>query len=58
MFHLRELLTRTVQEIASLLSAEHGKVLGDALLGQAARGIENVEFACGVPNLIKEQHDE
>ena len=52
MFHLRELVDANRKEIASLLSAEHGKVLTDAL-GEVARGLENIEFACGVPHLLK-----
>ena len=52
MFHLRELVDANRKEIASLLSSEHGKVLGDAL-GEVARGLENIEFACGIPNLLK-----
>ncbi len=52
MFRLRELLDANRKEIASMLTAEHGKVLSDAL-GEVARGIENVEFACGVPHLLK-----
>ena len=52
MFHLRELIDANRKEIASLLTAEHGKVLSDAL-GEVARGLENVEFACGIPHLLK-----
>ncbi len=52
MFNLRELIAANRKEIASLVSAEHGKVLSDAL-GEVARGLENVEYACGVPNLMK-----
>jgi malonate-semialdehyde dehydrogenase (acetylating)/methylmalonate-semialdehyde dehydrogenase len=52
MFHLRELIDANRKEIASLVSAEHGKVLSDAL-GEVARGLENIEFACGIPNLLK-----
>jgi malonate-semialdehyde dehydrogenase (acetylating) / methylmalonate-semialdehyde dehydrogenase len=52
MFHMRELVDANRKEIASILSVEHGKVLGDAL-GEVARGLENIEFACGVPNLLK-----
>jgi malonate-semialdehyde dehydrogenase (acetylating)/methylmalonate-semialdehyde dehydrogenase len=52
MFRLRDLLDGHRKELASLLTAEHGKVLSDAL-GEVARGIENVEYACGVPNLLK-----
>ena len=52
MFKFRELLDANRQELAQILSLEHGKVPSDAL-GEIARGIENVEFACGVPNLLK-----
>src|SRR5207253_933282 len=52
MFHFRELVDANRKEIATHLTAEHGKVLGDAL-GEVARGLENVEFACGIPNLLK-----
>ena len=48
MFHMRELVDANRKEIATLLTKEHGKVLGDAL-GEVARGLENIEFACGVP---------
>jgi malonate-semialdehyde dehydrogenase (acetylating)/methylmalonate-semialdehyde dehydrogenase len=57
MFHLRELIDANRKEIASLLTAEHGKVLSDAL-GEVARGLENVEFACGVPHLLKGGYSE
>jgi malonate-semialdehyde dehydrogenase (acetylating)/methylmalonate-semialdehyde dehydrogenase len=57
MFHMRELISANRKEIASLLSAEHGKVLSDAL-GEIARGLENVEFACGIPNLLKGGYSE
>ena len=52
MFHLRELVDANRKEIASLLTSEHGKVLGDAL-GEVARGLENIEFACGIPHLLR-----
>ena len=52
MFRMRELVDANRKEIASLLTSEHGKVLSDAL-GEVARGLENIEFACGVPNLLK-----
>src|SRR5207253_2292529 len=52
MFHFRELVDANRKEIATHLTSEHGKVLGDAL-GEVARGLENVEFACGIPNLLK-----
>jgi malonate-semialdehyde dehydrogenase (acetylating)/methylmalonate-semialdehyde dehydrogenase len=57
MFNMRELISANRKEIASLLSAEHGKVLSDAL-GEVARGLENVEFACGIPNLMKGGYSE
>ena len=57
MFRLRELVDANRKEIASLVSAEHGKVLSDAL-GEVARGLENIEFACGVPQLLKGDYSE
>src|SRR5450759_904418 len=52
LFRFRELLDKHREDIARLITAEHGKVRTDAL-GEVARGIENVEFACGVPHLLK-----
>jgi malonate-semialdehyde dehydrogenase (acetylating) / methylmalonate-semialdehyde dehydrogenase len=52
LFKLRQLVDENRKEIAKLLTAEHGKVLSDAL-GEVARGLENIEFACGIPNLLK-----
>ncbi|HTW19939.1 MAG TPA: CoA-acylating methylmalonate-semialdehyde dehydrogenase [Mycobacteriales bacterium] len=52
LFELRELLHRRQTELAAIITAEHGKVLSDAL-GEVARGLENVEFATGVPHLLK-----
>jgi malonate-semialdehyde dehydrogenase (acetylating)/methylmalonate-semialdehyde dehydrogenase len=52
LFRFRELLDRHRDELAAIVTAEHGKVLDDAR-GEVARGIENVEFACGVPHLLK-----
>jgi malonate-semialdehyde dehydrogenase (acetylating) / methylmalonate-semialdehyde dehydrogenase len=52
LFKLRQLVDENRHEIAKLLTAEHGKVLADAL-GEVARGLENIEFACGIPNLLK-----
>ena len=57
MFRVRELLDRHRSDIAKLLTAEHGKVHTDAL-GEVARGLENVEFACGVPHLLKGGYSE
>jgi malonate-semialdehyde dehydrogenase (acetylating)/methylmalonate-semialdehyde dehydrogenase len=52
MFRVRELLVARREELAAILTLEHGKVPSDAL-GEIARGIENVEFACGMPQLLK-----
>jgi malonate-semialdehyde dehydrogenase (acetylating)/methylmalonate-semialdehyde dehydrogenase len=57
MFHMRDLVEGNRKEIAALLTAEHGKVESDAL-GEVARGLENVEFACGIPHLLKGGHSE
>jgi malonate-semialdehyde dehydrogenase (acetylating)/methylmalonate-semialdehyde dehydrogenase len=52
MFRFRELVDTNRTKIAELISLEHGKTLADAA-GEVARGIENIEFACGIPNLLK-----
>ncbi len=52
LFRLRELLDASRDELAAAVTREHGKVLEDAR-GEVARGIENVEYACGIPNLLK-----
>ncbi len=52
LFAFRELLHANQGELAKIITAEHGKVLADAG-GEIARGLENVEFACGVPQLMK-----
>jgi malonate-semialdehyde dehydrogenase (acetylating)/methylmalonate-semialdehyde dehydrogenase len=52
LFAFRELLHQRTDELAALITAEHGKVLSDAA-GEIARGLENVEFAAGVPQLLK-----
>src|SRR5262249_37725663 len=52
MFAFRELVRRHSGELAGLISAEHGKVASDAA-GEVARGLEVVEFACGMPHLLK-----
>ncbi len=52
MFAFRDLIAHNRQRIAEIVSTENGKTLSDAL-GEAARGVENVEFACGVPHLLK-----
>jgi malonate-semialdehyde dehydrogenase (acetylating) / methylmalonate-semialdehyde dehydrogenase len=52
MFRFRELLHANRTELAKLITAEHGKTVDDAL-GEIARGLENVEFACGAPSLLR-----
>jgi malonate-semialdehyde dehydrogenase (acetylating) / methylmalonate-semialdehyde dehydrogenase len=52
LFAFRELVKRNREELAALITAEHGKVRQDAL-GEVARGLEVVEFACGIPHLLK-----
>ncbi|MBN9799007.1 methylmalonate-semialdehyde dehydrogenase (CoA acylating) [Pseudonocardia sp. UM4_GMWB1] len=52
LFRFRELLDARAPELAALITAEHGKVLSDAA-GEVARGQEVVEFACGMPHLLK-----
>jgi malonate-semialdehyde dehydrogenase (acetylating) / methylmalonate-semialdehyde dehydrogenase len=52
LFRFRHLLDERRSEVAAVLSSEHGKVRADAA-GELARGIENVEFACGIPALLK-----
>jgi malonate-semialdehyde dehydrogenase (acetylating)/methylmalonate-semialdehyde dehydrogenase len=55
MFAFRELLNSRKNELAHLITAEHGKVYSDAL-GEIARGQEVVEFACGISHLLKGGH--
>jgi malonate-semialdehyde dehydrogenase (acetylating)/methylmalonate-semialdehyde dehydrogenase len=52
MFRVRELLEDRKTDLAKVITSQHGKVLSDAV-GEVQRGLENVEFACGVPNLLK-----
>jgi malonate-semialdehyde dehydrogenase (acetylating)/methylmalonate-semialdehyde dehydrogenase len=52
MYSFRDLLERHKHDIAALLTAEHGKVLSDSL-GEIQRGIENVEYACGLAEHLK-----
>ncbi len=52
MFRFKELLDRNAADIARAISREHGKTHDDAL-GEVQRGIEVVEFACGIPHLLK-----
>nr|RIY13263.1 CoA-acylating methylmalonate-semialdehyde dehydrogenase [Deinococcus sp. RM] len=57
MFRFRALLDARRDDLARILTREHGKVHADAL-GEIARGIENVDFACGIPNLLKGGYSE
>jgi malonate-semialdehyde dehydrogenase (acetylating)/methylmalonate-semialdehyde dehydrogenase len=57
MFRIRNLVEQHRTEIAAFLTAEHGKVHTDAM-GEVARGLENLEFATGVPHLLKGQFSE
>ena len=52
LFAFREVLSRRREEVAAAITAEHGKVLNDAL-GEVQRGLEVAEFACGAPHLLK-----
>ncbi|MHB0777057.1 CoA-acylating methylmalonate-semialdehyde dehydrogenase [Halomonas sp. WWR20] len=57
MFRFLELLNARKEELARAITAEHGKVLSDAM-GEVARGIDIVEFACGIPQLLKGDYTE
>ncbi|WP_433182978.1 CoA-acylating methylmalonate-semialdehyde dehydrogenase [Actinoallomurus sp. CA-150999] len=52
LFAFRELINRHRDEVAAVITSEHGKVRADAA-GEVARGLEVVEFACGIPHLLK-----
>jgi malonate-semialdehyde dehydrogenase (acetylating) / methylmalonate-semialdehyde dehydrogenase len=52
MFRFRELLALRAEDLAAIITAEHGKNLGDAF-GEVSRGLEVVDFACGMPHLLK-----
>jgi len=52
LFKFRELLNERKGELAEIITSEHGKVVSDAL-GEVSRGQEVVEFACGIPHLLK-----
>ncbi|MFH0259206.1 CoA-acylating methylmalonate-semialdehyde dehydrogenase [Vibrio barjaei] len=55
MFRFKALLEENADELATLISTEHGKVHSDAL-GELTRGLEVVEFSCGIPHLLKGEH--
>src|SRR5690348_490888 len=57
LFKFRELLAANAAELAAVVTGEHGKVLSDAA-GEVARGLENAEFATGIPHLLKGSYSE
>jgi malonate-semialdehyde dehydrogenase (acetylating)/methylmalonate-semialdehyde dehydrogenase len=56
-FQIRELVHDRQEQIARFLTAEHGKVLSDAM-GEVARGLEVIEYCCGIPELLKGEFSE
>ena len=57
MFEFKRLLEANIDELAELLSSEHGKVIADSK-GDVQRGLEVIEFACGIPHLLKGEYTE
>jgi len=57
LFRFRDLVDRHRDELAALITGQHGKVLADAK-GEVARGLDVIEFACGLPHLLKGEHSE
>jgi malonate-semialdehyde dehydrogenase (acetylating)/methylmalonate-semialdehyde dehydrogenase len=57
MFGFRELVNQNVSALAEIVSDEHGKVMSDAA-GEVQRGLEIVEFACGIPQLLKGEYSD
>jgi malonate-semialdehyde dehydrogenase (acetylating)/methylmalonate-semialdehyde dehydrogenase len=57
LFAFRELVNQNVQPLAEIVSDEHGKVLSDAA-GEVQRGLEVIEFACGIPQLLKGEYSD
>jgi malonate-semialdehyde dehydrogenase (acetylating)/methylmalonate-semialdehyde dehydrogenase len=57
LFAFREIVNRRQDELAAAITSEHGKVLSDAL-GEVQRGLEVVEFACGIPSLLKGEYSD
>ncbi len=55
MFKFRDLINQNLDKIAGLISGQHGKTLDDAR-GEVARGLEVVEFTCGIPHLLKGEY--
>ena len=57
LFSFRELVNARVKDLAEIISDEHGKVLSDAA-GEVQRGLEVIEFACGIPQLLKGEYSD
>jgi malonate-semialdehyde dehydrogenase (acetylating)/methylmalonate-semialdehyde dehydrogenase len=57
LFNFRELVNANIRNLAEIISDEHGKVLSDAA-GEAQRGLEVIEFACGIPQLLKGEYSD
>ncbi len=57
LFRLRDLIERDIDRLAAIITSEHGKVLADAK-GELIRGLEVVEFACGIPQVLKGEFSE
>ena len=57
LFRFRDLVEREEERLSAIITAEHGKVLSDAR-GELVRGLEVVEFACGIPQLLKGEYSE
>src|SRR3546814_9751844 len=57
LFRFRDLIERALDRLAAMITAEHGKVLSDAT-GELIRGFEVVEFACGIPQMLKGEFSE
>jgi malonate-semialdehyde dehydrogenase (acetylating)/methylmalonate-semialdehyde dehydrogenase len=55
MFNFKALVEKNMDELAHLLSSEHGKVIADAK-GDIQRGLEVIEFACGIPHVLKGEY--
>src|SRR5665213_2418584 len=57
MFEFKRLVEARLEELAALLSSEHGKVIADAR-GDVQRGLDVIEFACGIPHALKGEYTE
>ena len=55
MFRFKALMEDNIDQLAQMITLEHGKVISDAK-GELTRGIEVIEFACGIPHLLKGEH--